>query len=97
MIARVAVNDATIHFDKLYSYRVPPELEAQLWPGGIVLVPFGRGDAPRMAVVLETGSEDEPSPKLKSVLAAAPEGRPPDARSARARPLFEGSLFLHLV
>ncbi len=73
MIARVAVNDATIHFDKLYSYRVPPELEAQLWPGGIVLVPFGRGDAPRMAVVLETGSEDEPSPKLKSVLAAAPE------------------------
>ena len=73
MIARVAVNDATIHFDKLYSYRVPPELEAQLWPGGIVLVPFGRGAAPRMAVVLETGSEDEPSPKLKSVLAAAPE------------------------
>ena len=72
-IAKVAVNDATIHFDKLYSYRVPPELEAQLWPGGIVLVPFGRGDAPRMAVVLETGSEDEPSPKLKSVLAAAPE------------------------
>ena len=96
MIARVAVNDATIHFDKLYSYRVPPELEAQLWPGGIVLVPFGRGDAPRMAVVLETGSEDEPSPKLKSVQAAAPE----DARltpDLLECPLFEGPLFLHLV
>ena len=40
-IAKVAVNDATIHFDKLYSYLVPGELAGRLWPGGIVLVPFG--------------------------------------------------------
>ena len=69
----MAVNDATIHFDKLYSYLVPAELCGQLWPGGIVLVPFGRGDKPRMAVVL--GLEEEPAPdsRLKTLLAAAPE------------------------
>lgn len=72
-IAKVAVNDATIHFDKLYSYLVPADLCGQLWPGGIVLVPFGRGDKPRMAVVL--GLEEEPAPdsRLKTLLAAAPE------------------------
>ena len=69
----VAVNDATIHFDKLYSYLVPPDFSESLWPGSIVLVPFGRGNHPRMAVVLEVGTEEAPDPRLKSLLAAAPE------------------------
>ena len=72
-IAKVAVNDATIHFDKLYSYLVPPDFSESLWPGSIVLVPFGRGNHPRMAVVLEVGTEEAPDPHLKSLLAAAPE------------------------
>ena len=72
-IAKVAVNDATIHFDKLYSYLVPPDFSESLWPGSIVLVPFGRGNHPRMAVVLELGTEEAPDPRLKSLLAAAPE------------------------
>lgn len=72
-IAKVAVNDATIHFDKLYSYLVPPDFSEFLWPGSIVLVPFGRGNHPRMAVVLEVGTEEAPDPRLKSLLAAAPE------------------------
>lgn len=72
-IAKVAVNDATIHFDKLYSYLVPADLCGQLWPGGIVLVPFGRGDKPRMAVVLGLEEEPQPDPRLKTLLAAAPE------------------------
>ena len=72
-IAKVAVNDATIHFDKLYSYLVPPDFSESLWPGSIVLVPFGRGNHPRMAVVLEVGTEEAPDPRLKSLLAAAPE------------------------
>ena len=69
----MAVNDATIHFDKLYSYLVPADLCGQLWPGGIVLVPFGRGDKPRMAVVLGLEEEPQPDPRLKTLLAAAPE------------------------
>lgn len=65
-IAKVAVNDATIHFDKLYSYLVPPDFSESLWPGSIVLVPFGRGNHPRMAVVLEVGMEEAPDPRLKA-------------------------------
>lgn len=74
-IAQAAVNDATIHFDKLYSYLVPPALVGRLWPGSMVLVPFGRGNKPRMAVVLRTEDVDaQDAPKaLKSVLDAAPE------------------------
>ena len=51
-IAQAAVDDATIHFDKLYSYCIPPRLNDKVWPGSMVLVPFGRGNKPRMAVVL---------------------------------------------
>ena len=71
-LAKVAVNDATIHFDKLYSYLVPQPLTGRVWPGSMVLVPFGRGNQARMAVVLETLDEDTPA-KLKSLLDAAPE------------------------
>lgn len=45
-IAQVAVDNATIHFDKLYSYRVPETLAGRVWPGSMVLVPFGRGISP---------------------------------------------------
>lgn len=57
-IAQVAVDNATIHFDKLYSYRIPEPLIGRVWPGSMVLVPFGRGDKPRMAVVLQVEDVD---------------------------------------
>ncbi len=72
-LAQVAVNDATIHFDKLYSYRIPDALEGRVWSGSMVLVPFGRGNKPRMAVVLEITEAESLDPKLKSLLDAAPE------------------------
>lgn len=73
-IAKVAVNDATIHFDKLYSYLVPEQLSEHIWPGSMVLVPFGRGNQPRMAVTLECKSlETDDVENLKSILDAAPE------------------------
>lgn len=73
-IARVAVNDATIHFDRLYSYLVPEALQGHVWPGSMVLVPFGRGNKPRMAVVLDCGKAAQSEPaKLKALLDAAPE------------------------
>ena len=49
-IAQVAVDNATIHFDRLYSYRIPQPLDGKVWPGSMVLVPFGRGDKPRIAL-----------------------------------------------
>lgn len=74
-IAQVAVDNATIHFDKLYSYRIPDSLAGCVWPGSMVLVPFGRGDKPRMAVVLKVEQLDaETAPKrLKTLHDAAPE------------------------
>lgn len=74
-IAQVAVDNATIHFDKLYSYRIPDSLTGCVWPGSMVLVPFGRGDKPRMAVVLKVEQMDaETAPKrLKTLHDAAPE------------------------
>ena len=74
-IAQVAVDNETIHFDKLYSYRIPDSLTACVWPGSMVLVPFGRGDKPRMAVVLKVEQVDaETAPKrLKTLHNAAPE------------------------
>ena len=75
LLAQAAVNDANIHFDKLYSYRIPAELAGRVFPGSMVLVPFGRGSKARMAVVLAVGEVDEnDAPKgLKTLYDAAPE------------------------
>lgn len=72
---QVAVDNATFHFDKLYTYRLPPQLEGQVFEGSMVLVPFGRGNRPRMAVVLAVGEEPaaEKPARLKELFAAAPE------------------------
>lgn len=72
-IAQVAVNDANIHFDRLYSYCVPPRLAGRIWPGSMVLVPFGRGNKPRMAVVLDVQEVEDAPDNLKTLLDAAPE------------------------
>ena len=63
-IAQAAVDDATIHFDKLYSYCIPPQLVGRVWPGSMVLVPFGRGNKPRMAGCFRSKSAPRaPTPK----------------------------------
>ena len=41
LLARAAVNDANIHFDRLYSYLIPAQLVGKVYPGSMVLVPFG--------------------------------------------------------
>lgn len=72
LVAQVAVNGATIHFDKLYSYLVPQALIAQVHPGSMVLVPFGRGSKARMGVVLEV-QQSVPQARLKELYDVAPE------------------------
>ena len=71
LLAQAAVNDANIHFDKLYSYRIPAELAGRVFPGSMVLVPFGRGSRARMGVVLACDAEPE-SAKLKFLFDVAP-------------------------
>ncbi len=63
----------------------------------MVLVPFGRGNKPRMAVVLAVGEgRKKPPPGLKSLMPPR-RGCPLDAGPAGARALFERSHLLHLV
>ena len=75
LLARAAVNDANIHFDRLYSYLIPAQLVGKVYPGSMVLVPFGRGNKARMAVVLavEEAEETDAPQRLKSLYDAAPE------------------------
>ena len=52
LTAGVAVDKATLNFDKLFSYKIPDEFVNEVKIGSIVLVPFGRGDKSRMGIVL---------------------------------------------
>lgn len=72
--ALVAVSGATVYYDKLYTYIVPPKLAGLVFAGSMVLVPFGRGTTrPRVGVVMGLEASDEKNGRLKEVLAAAPE------------------------
>jgi primosomal protein N' (replication factor Y) len=53
-VVGVAVDNAALNFDRLYSYEVPKELAQYARPGARVLVPFGKG-APRAGVIIEAG------------------------------------------
>ncbi|MBQ1451349.1 MAG: primosomal protein N', partial [Clostridia bacterium] len=64
-VARVAVQNAAYHFDELYSYAVPEGKNVRV--GCRVMVPFGKGDAARQAVVIEMTSEDEGDTPLKNL------------------------------
>ena len=70
---QVAVSNATFHFDKLYSYSVPAHLQGRVFVGSMVLVPFGRGAAARMGVVLGLDAPDAAGKALKALYDVAPE------------------------
>ncbi|MEG1175550.1 MAG: primosomal protein N' [Ruthenibacterium sp.] len=75
LTAQIAVNSATFHFDKLYTYRVPAHLEQLVQVGSMVLVPFGRGSAKaRMGVVLALDAAQADTPaQVKTLYDVAPE------------------------
>ncbi len=58
LIAGIAVDGTVYHFDKIFSYKVPHNLEISV--GQRVLVPFGRGNRLRQGMVLNIfkGYED---------------------------------------
>ena len=65
MVAQVALDGTSLHFDKPYSYRITPETQ-HVRVGCRVLVPFGRGNTPRQGLVMGL-SREESSVKLKSI------------------------------
>ena len=69
---QVAVNNATFHFDKFYTYLVPVHLQGKVLLGSMVLVPFGRSNKARMGVVLAVGEQAEAG-RCKELFDVAPE------------------------
>lgn len=68
MLITAAVENTLFHFDKPFSYSVPSQLENVVLPGVRVLVPFGRGDKNRVALVLSVENiHNEESAKLKHI------------------------------
>lgn len=67
-VCRVAVSDAIYAFDKLYDYDIPPNLMGAVVPGVRVLLPFGRGDRTREAIVVRMGCDPQAQYKRKSIL-----------------------------
>lgn len=59
LVAAVAVEKTVYHFDKLFDYKVPERLEGKIKEGKRVLVPFGRGDGQRQAMVFSLDTADE--------------------------------------
>ena len=54
-VAYVAVENAILHFDHAFSYRIPEGMNVQ--PGCRVAIPFGRGNRKRQGIVLRIGEE----------------------------------------
>lgn len=72
--AQIAVANATMYYDKLYSYTVPDELASRTFVGSMVLVPFGRGAMrPRMGVVVGLEEVEQVNARWKELYDVAPE------------------------
>lgn len=68
LIAGVAVDKATYGFDKIFDYIIPKNLEKPIKAGCRVLVPFGRGNQKRQAMVMYIKNSDEVDiEKLKEI------------------------------
>jgi primosomal protein N' (replication factor Y) len=63
----LAVDKTSAGFDILFTYKIPPELRGGLRPGQRVIVPFGRGNQERQAMLMELCAEPEEGAKLKSI------------------------------
>ena len=62
----VAVEKTTAEFDKLFTYKVPLEIEGKLQVGARVIVPFGRGNKKQQGLVFDIFPAEEF--KEKSIL-----------------------------
>ncbi len=59
LIVSVAVENTVYHFDKLFDYIVPSSLCDNVAVGSRVLVPFGRGNKKRQAMIMALKEADE--------------------------------------
>ncbi len=72
--ANVVIDISHEKVDRLFGYIIPEELRDILQVGDCVEVPFGKGDMPKKAYVIEiTDRTDYPVEKLKRILKKVPE------------------------
>ncbi len=67
LTAGVAIDKATLNFDKLFSYKIDEEFIDKAKVGSIVLVPFGKGDTLRIGMILSIQEEND-NKKIKSII-----------------------------
>ena len=72
-IARVAVENTVYHFDRLFSYAIPPHLDA-LRAGCRVVIPFGKGNSRRQGMVMSVSDslEEDGLKQVADVLDESP-------------------------
>ena len=68
--ASVVIDGSTYSFDKHYDYLIPDELSRSCVVGARVLVPFGRGNIKKQALIMQTGLV-ETEKSLKSIFSVA--------------------------
>ena len=69
LTVKVAVENTTYVFDKLFDYLVPSAFTDFVQVGKRVLIPFGRGNKKKQGIIFELSpvSDDIPVEKLKSI------------------------------
>ena len=60
LFIQVAVENTVYHFDRLFTYALPAELEQVVVPGMRVMAPFGTANKERVAMVFSIGSTGAP-------------------------------------
>ena len=65
-VAKIALSDVNLGFDKLYSYVIPSDLVHKAKPGIRVLVPFGFGNKSKQGIIFEICRESDE--KLKTII-----------------------------
>lgn len=70
-VARVAVENTTYTFDKIFDYAVPSSLAAAAKEGARVLLPFGRGNRKRQGIIFSVERSD--TENLKSIISVLDE------------------------
>lgn len=66
--AKVVLSDASYTYDKLYTYKYPEILVGIIRAGMRVLVPFGKGNAKRIGLVMSVYVKQEPDEALKPII-----------------------------
>ena len=73
IVASVAVEKTSLHFDRLFDYIVPENLSADVKEGCFVSVPFGQGNKIRQGMVIEI-KNCEPNKRYKKLLSLLGKG-----------------------